>query len=286
MSRRQSAYSVTGDSEQAGLAERSDTASKRRRPNSKIEAKLRELAKCARKRRDDIRKEIEVLGLLPDNADQLPNAVVQLSNPAFDTKLPFPFVGPVVPTRFHTDPGPRCNWLYTGREMFVELLNRFEHVREAHNRSALWVYGTKGYGKSHLLAVLVCYLTAQGERVVYIPECRECAKDSVEYVQTAMLFAWADDEAIQEEIIALDSEETIREFFKGQSDIIFVFDQLNGLPEMGEIKQWLTRYRASHKAILSTSANHESYLEAAQQQNTEETMYAYRGFTPVSLSKE
>jgi hypothetical protein len=289
------------DSEQAGLAEPPDAASKRRRLDSEVNA---ELAKRARERRDHIREKIEALGLLPDNADQLPdnadqlpNAVVQLSNPAFHTKLPFPFVGPVVPTRFPTDPDSEDNWFYMGREMFVRLLNKLKYVRKARNRSALWVYGTKGYGKSHLLAALVCYLAAQEEPVVYIPDCRECVKSPVEYLQASMLFAWADDKTMQDEIITLDTQEKIERFFKRHPDAIIFIDQLNGCEGMewedhptrkrkGEIKQWLESCRVRHTAILSTSANYKSYLETAPKQNTEETIYAYGGFTKVSLGKE
>jgi hypothetical protein len=268
------------DSEQAGLAEQSDAASKRRHPHSEIDDVWREVAERARERRDHIREKIEALGLLPDNADQL-------SNPAFHTKLPFPFVGPAVPSRFQIDSDSEDSWFYMGREMFAKLLNRLKYVREARNRSALWVYGTKGYGKSHLLAALVCYLTAQGERVVYIPHCRECVKSPVIYVQAAMLFAWADDKAIRDEIITLDTQRKIRKFFKRHPNTIFVIDQLNGFTKMeGEIKRWLNRCRAWHKAVLSTSANYEPYLRTALQQSTEETIHVYGGFTPVSLSKE
>ena len=46
-------------------------------------------------------------------------------------------------------------------------MNKFRHVQENRSTNTLLIYGTKGY---HLLAVLVCYLAAQGERVVYIPD--------------------------------------------------------------------------------------------------------------------
>ena len=99
------------------------------------------------------------------------------------------------------------------------------------NRSALWVYGTRGYGKSHLLAALVYYLSAGKERVVYIPDCRECLKDPIPYFQAAMLFSWADDNDMQKEIIRLDTFEKIYHFFKRWENIIFVIDQMNALVE-------------------------------------------------------
>jgi len=205
---------------EAGLAEPSNAASKRRRLDCEVDAELLELAKRARARRDLIREKITTLDQLSDDADQLPNAAdqlpnaaVQLSNPAFHDILPFPFVGPAVPTRFRANADSEDSWFYVGREMFMGLLDRLSHVRKARNRTALWVYGTKGYGKSHLLAALVCYLAAQGERVVYIPDFRECVKSPVAYVRAAMLFAWADDMTMQDEIIALDTQPKIEHFF-------------------------------------------------------------------------
>jgi hypothetical protein len=201
----------------------------------------------------------------------------------------------VVPARFKLD--SEKNWFYTGRKKFAEILDKLRDVRESPDRSALWIYGTKGYGKSHLLAALVCYLAAQKEPVVYIPDCRECVKSPVTYVQAAMLFAWADDKTIQDEIITLDSMGEIDHFFKRHPNAIIFIDQVNGCEEMewenhqtrsrkGDIKIWLDSCRVRHTAILSTSANYKSFLETAEKQRTEETIYVYGGFTKVSLSKE
>jgi len=275
------------DSERARLAEQSDAVSKRMRLDSEID-ELQKLAKRARNRRRHIRKKIKALGLSPNDADQLPNAAVQLSNPAFHDMLPFPFVGPATLIRSKCNADSEDNWFYVGREMFIGLLDRLRYVQKSHNRSALWVYGTKGYGKSHLLAALVCYLTAQEERIVYIPDCREFAKRPVAYIQTAMLFTWADDKAIQDEIITLDTLQKIQDFFDCHRNAIFFIDQVNGFAEMEgkEIKRWLESCRAWHKSILSTSANYKSYLQTAPKQSTDRTIYLYGGFTEVSLSKD
>ena len=185
-----------------------------------------------------------------------------------------------------------------GRERFRDLLNKLRRTQQNRRRTALWVYGTRGYGKSHLLAALVCYLAVRGERVVYIPDCRECLKSPVEYIQAAMLFAWADDDDdnIQREIISLDTQEKIRHFFRSNQKILFVIDQMNGLAEMdgddnqtrdrkGKVREWLDGCRASHKAILSASANYKAYLQSSEMQNTEVTMRVYGGLTEVSLGK-
>ena len=103
-----------------------------------------------------------------------------------------------------------------------------------------------------------------------------------------MLFTWADDEAIQDKIITLDSLEKIQTFFDYHRNAIFFIDQVNGFTETEgkEIKRWLDSCRAWHKTILSTSANYKSYLQTALQQSTDQTIYLYGGFTEVSLSKD
>jgi len=183
-----------------------------------------------------------------------------------------------------------------GREKFTELLNEFEKIREDSAHRDLMVYGTKGYGKSHLLAALVCYLTARGGKVVYIPDCRDFFEDPVAHMRSAMLFAWADDESEQQNIMALTTQKEIYGFFQRRKDVVFVIDQLNALERevndeertvsrKVEIREWLKSLRspAQHRAILSSSANNNSIHEGASKQSTGEIMYVYGGFTRVSL---
>ncbi|KAG0632870.1 hypothetical protein HOY80DRAFT_1110745 [Tuber brumale] len=108
----------------------------------------------------------------------------ELSDPAFKTKLPFPI----------DSKDGEHNWVYIGPEKFVELLNKLKQVQGRPQNSGFWLYGTRGYGKSHRLAALVRYLTAREERVVYIPDCRECFKYPVPYTRAEMLFTWSDND--------------------------------------------------------------------------------------------
>jgi len=72
-----------------------------------------------------------------------PNSVIRLSNPAFTTRLPFPFVGYAVPERFDVDLGnDERHWFYMGREKFAELIDEFERICRDPRRTALIVYGT------------------------------------------------------------------------------------------------------------------------------------------------
>ena len=95
-------------------------------------------------------------------------------------------------------------------------------MRKSRQFTTVWFYGTQGYGKSHLLAALVCYSASQDERVVYIPGCQALLKDPVNYVLAAMLFAWANDITTQKEIMTLNSRKEIRDFFLSPEKVIFV----------------------------------------------------------------
>ena len=114
---------------------------------------------------------------------------------------------------------------------------------------------------------------------------------------SAMLFAWADDESKQQNIMALKSQEDIYGFVVKQDCVIFVIDQLNALEEKedddapsisekAKVRKWLLRLVVAHKAILSSSANNHSILKEASKESSEsynEIMYVYGGLTRVSL---
>ena len=296
---RRQANNVTGYREQAGDAEISDTASKKPRLESEPDSELQELAASACQQRKRIQQEIEKLdqSFVSSSKEVVPypNSVFQLSNPTFDTKLPFPFVGQTVPGRFRVNgKDNERNWFYMGREKFTELRERFERLRSDTTLSTLIIYGTRGYGKSHLLAALVCYLAAQKGKVVYIPDCREFMKEPVPYIIAAMLLAWADDNSKQQIIMTLDTQEKIYQFFKGQKKVVFVIDQVNALQKEGDddeytankkarLHEWLQHLMARHKAVLSSSANNHSILNQAQKQSSNDVMNVYGGLTRVSL---
>ena len=182
-------------------------------------------------------------------------------------------------------------WPYVGRNKFEPLVRALKEVRDSLQLSNLWLYGTQGYGKSHLLAALVCYLAAQDERVVYIPDCRALIKNPLEYVRAAMLFAWANDITTQKEIMTLNTLEEISGFFFLPEKIIFVIDQMNALKDSkrpreakkrGDLCDWITCLTARHKSVLSCSANYVEFHEQTQQQGSNFVVYAYGGLNRVS----
>jgi len=74
------------------------------------------------------------------------------------------------------------NRSYVGRTTLKELLQELKEVRESADYTTVWLYGTQGYGKFYLLAALVCYLTAEDKRVVYISDCRALFKTAMEVI--------------------------------------------------------------------------------------------------------
>jgi len=226
------------------------------------------------------------------------NSVIQLSNPTFTTRLPFPFVGYAVPERFDVDLGnDERRWFYMGREKFAELIDEFERICRDPRRTALIVYGTRGYGKSHLLAAIVCLLAARKVKVVYVPDCREFMKNPILYMRAAMLFAWADDESKQQTIMTLDTMEDMSKFLVKQSEhseVIFVIDQLNALEKernddkftskkKTDLRDWFQSLVMMTHAILSSSANNNSILNGVPRQGSYEIMRVYGGLTEVGL---
>jgi hypothetical protein len=197
----ESANNIIGD-------EQAEPTSKKRLLDSETNGAKGNLERVERacKRRARILQEIKAIGQLrdavslPDAAvqlssaavrlshDELSNAAARLSNPAIQTKLPFPFTERDLPQWFNSD-GDHDHWDFMGREKCTELLDAIKELETTHWHG-YWFYGTFGYGKSHLLATLACYLIAAGKRVVFIPDCQACVWKPVAYLQTAMLLAW------------------------------------------------------------------------------------------------
>src|SRR2546423_4120651 len=254
---------------------------------------LSELATRANERRKRIKEIITSINSSSDqhsnSVDPLRGAVDQLSDPTFERTLPFPFVGSEAPVRLKVVKG---YWQYVGRTKFKELVQELKKVQESDVYSTVWLYGTQGYGKSHLLAALVCYLAAQDETIVYIPDCRALIENPVQYVRAAMLFAWADDITIQK-ILTLNTLEEIENFFASKKNVIFVIDQMNALKTDGpmekerrqRLSEWIKCFTFRHKKVYSSSANNTDYHKQAQNENQHSLLPVYGGVTEESQRK-
>ena len=150
-------------------------------------------------------------------------------------------------------------------------------------------------GSLNLLVTLICYLAAQDERVVYIPDCREWLRNPVKSILVAMLFAWADDITTQKKIMTLNTEDEIETFIKRQKNVIVVVDQLNALTESngsseqikkrGQLHSWLMGLTSKHTAVFSSSANYTEFLQQSKRQTTNLVVPVYGGLERVSHRK-
>ncbi|KAK2784834.1 hypothetical protein FQN53_008227 [Emmonsiellopsis sp. PD_33] len=238
----------------------------------------------------------EVLQHFQQTFSDADDARKRLSNPGTYIDLPYPYAGLRMPERFKGGHSPCGSYLYMGREEFATIADSFIDVLRGSNSKVtdLWLYGPIGYGKSHILATIMYYLTATGHRVIYIPDCRLCVSGAVKYVQNAMFFAWADDRAKLDKILSFKTLDDIEGFItlygKG---VTFIIDQVNafapddttGQNELkAMVRSWLDRCRIGFPALLSTSANNSSFLSTRHRQASEATIYVQGGFSDSEMA--
>src|SRR6266550_4558324 len=95
-----------------------------------------------------------------------------LSDPSTFTDLPCPSLLSMPYQRFASkEIDGLAHFGYMGRSQFHELQQRIENKNFLDGSETLYLYGTSGSGKSHLLAALVYYLVREGKHVFYIPDC-------------------------------------------------------------------------------------------------------------------
>jgi hypothetical protein len=108
-----------------------------------------------------------------------------------------------------------------------------------------------------------------------------------------MLFAWANDIPTQKEIITLNTQEEISDFFSSEK-VIFVIDQINALKtskrseeakKRADVYNWITSLLSRYKSVFSSSANYWEFHEQTQQQSSNLVIYAYGGLDRVSHRK-
>ncbi|KAF8234815.1 hypothetical protein L208DRAFT_1393487 [Tricholoma matsutake] len=134
---------------------------------------------------------------------------------------------------------------YMGRSKFRELEKRVENKTFLKGSESLYLYGTSGSGKSHLLAALVYCLVREGKRVFYIPDCSSLLLKPAQTIWAALTFAFYD------------------------SDVLgTIGDPYNTADNTGcSRKEMLNAMRFQHRYIFSASANEDSNREADRKQS-------------------
>jgi hypothetical protein len=220
----------------------------------------------------------------------LPNDI-DFSNPAMLKMLPFPSTLDLPFQRFHWNMQDNVkHFRYMGRSRFTDLheMTRGPHFLAGWEK--IYLYGSSGSGKSHLLAALACQLIRERKRVVYIPDCGDLLYDFVEVIQDALRCAFHDSPLL-DDIESACNADALLKFWKAQKGIYFIVDQLNAL-ELGgrtqaldEVKKdvtgWLRKMILRHRYIFSASANEISNQVADMKQSKITVIRINGGMTQV-----
>lgn len=227
---------------------------------------------------------------------EAPTDPTEYSNPGKIMTIPFPYLGPIVPTeRFSLTTDKSFH--YMGREKFAEALTMINSFEIPNGDKVLYIYGSIGYGKSHILAAMACLLIQQGKRVVYLPDCRAMLADFLSYLQAGLLLAFGDSKHYQRRIQGFKRRTDIIDFCKHISmrniRLYFIVDQLNALDEEhsnddinANLKKNSTidslgKIVYNHFVIKSASANHKSAIHMMEKQTNELKISLFGGLTKV-----
>ncbi|KAF8327351.1 hypothetical protein F5887DRAFT_1274679 [Amanita rubescens] len=205
---------------------------------------------------------------MPDN--------LNLSDPSTFTTLPFPSPLSMPHQRFECkEINGIDHFEYMGRSQFHKLQERIKNRNFLEGAEPIYLYGTSGSGKSHLLAALVYRLVRDGKRVFYIPDCYSLLLNPEQTIRAAWHFAFHDSPVLGTIEYPHDVDALIRST-KNDRDIYIIVDQVNALEvtenkslekEKQQAIDWLDNLRFNHRYIFSASANENSYREAYKKQN-------------------
>ena len=242
---------------------------------------------------DDSRQNRELFQRIKET---IPTDPETYADPAQLLQLPFPFLWDELPSdRFDIS---EAQFTYVGREMFKELWNKVETMRQIPHARDLFLCGTMGYGKSHILACIALLLIQKGEGVVYLPDCRALLGNVVPYVKAAMLLTFGDSPVIQQRVQGLRTMEDITDFFLRRTPlrkIFFIIDQFNALEPVTEgcrgdisneekdiVEMFLSNITGSHRRIRGAFANSMTIRHLARGQTNDIKIYVEGGLSEVS----
>ena len=175
---------------------------------------------------------------------------------------------------------------YMGRSRFRGLQECIKDRNFQKGAESIYVYGTSGSGKSHLVAALVYHLVREGRRVFYIPDCSALLLDPAETMWNAYHFAYD----CSPDLRTTESVETLINLMREDPDVYVVIDQVNALESTNtdsrreaknRILGWLGNLRSRHRYIFSASANETSNRDAEKKQNGISVFPIFGGMSQV-----
>ena len=242
---------------------------------------------------DDSRQNRELFQRIKETVPTDPETY---ADPAQLLQLPFPFLWGQLPSdRFDIS---EAQFTYMGREMFKELWNKVETMRRIPHARDLFLCGTVGYGKSHILACIALLLIQKGEGVVYLPDCRALLGNVVPYVKAAMLLTFGDSPEIQQQVQGLRTMADITDFFLYRTPsrkIFFIIDRYDAIEPVTEpcrdnisnarkeiVEEFLSNITGPNRRIRSVSANYMTFRHPAREQTNDIKIFAEGGLSEVS----
>ena len=144
---------------------------------------------------------------------KLPNDI-DFSNPTLFRELPFEW-------------GKQDDFYlfqYMGRSKFNDLLEQVQGDNFIEGFESIYLYGSSGSGKSHLLAALVCHLIRLKKRVLYVPNCSELLANFDGAIQVGLSFACYESESLFEEILSACSFDDLKRIWRKEKDIYWGSD--------------------------------------------------------------
>ena len=143
-----------------------------------------------------------------------------LADPQKLHHVPFPFpYGTKPEDRFLLD--DEGNFEFMGRVVLPQLVTAIETSITKKETLPINVYGTKGYGKSHIIAAVVVLLMKKkdGLPVLFLPQVRDMASlDAFKYLRAAALLTFATNDNVTREIQSCELLENLANVINAQTD--------------------------------------------------------------------
>lgn len=154
---------------------------------------------------------------------------------------------------------------YYGRTLFKRISDKVKDMRSYGGRF-LYVHGTSGAGKSHVLAAFAASLVAQGERVVFLADCRMLASEPISSIRSALHLAFADEDEVVSEIMKIKDKDSLQEFCRliGRRKLIFIIDQVDALDPVADSSDKVTEeQKCFTRTILDTITRYHFKVHSA-----------------------
>ena len=216
------------------------------------------------------------------------------SNPKNCHSIPFPFSFFEPPERFSIQDG---KFEYMGREEFQRVHKTVSSLKAGGGGTRLYIQGTMGYGKSHILAALACLLYRQGKVVVFIPDVRGLLFAPLPYITTALLCTFAGPSFKEERkrIRACKSMDDISRFYHEiRSSPYLIVDQINAF-ELSDLntdsvaretkdacRTFINDLSVGSFTTTSASANYRTAMHMEKKQTNEIKLSMMGGMSTVS----